>query len=75
MRETRTSLPEVVRFKAPAGFMSALAEAAALDATNASEFIRRAALAKLREIGVSVSSHRRPATMKEQPAPRLNQSH
>ena len=45
MRETRTSLPEVVRFKAPAGFMSALDEAAALDATNASEFIRRAALA------------------------------
>jgi hypothetical protein len=26
MRETRTALPEVVRFKAPAGFMAALTE-------------------------------------------------
>jgi uncharacterized protein (DUF1778 family) len=41
MRETRTALPELV------------AEAAALDATNASEFMRRAVLAKLREIGPS----------------------
>jgi hypothetical protein len=67
MRETRTALPELVRVKMPAGITSALAEAAALDATNASEFIRRAVLAKLREIGLPLESNRNTLKRNEQP--------
>jgi len=51
----------------PAGITSALAEAAALDATNASEFIRRAVLAKLREIGLPLESNRNTLKRNEQP--------
>jgi hypothetical protein len=58
MRETRTALPEVVRFKAPAGFMAALTEASARDCSNASEFVRRATLEKLREMGVLLPGSR-----------------
>lgn len=59
MRETRTALPEVVRFRAPVGFMAALSEASARDCSNASEFVRRAALEKLRAMGVGVPAYRR----------------
>src|SRR5215207_7453441 len=55
----------------PAGITSALAEAAALDATNASEFIRRAVLAKLREIGLPLESNRNTLKRNEQPHLRL----
>jgi hypothetical protein len=64
MRETRTALPELVRVKMPAGITSALAEAAALDATKASEFIRRAVLVKLR---LPLESNRNTLKRNEQP--------
>ncbi len=52
MRHERVELTEVVRFKAPAGFMSALTQAASQDLSSASEFVRRALIEKLRERGV-----------------------
>jgi hypothetical protein len=52
MRHERIDFTEVVRFKAPPGFMSARTEAASRDLSSASEFVRRTLLEKLRECGV-----------------------
>ncbi len=54
MRHERIQLTEMVRFKAPPGFMDALTEAASRDLSSASEFIRRSLIEKLRECGVRV---------------------
>ena len=59
MGETRTALPEVVRF----GFMAPLTETSARDCSNASEFVRRATLGKLRELpGSRNVAHRAAAS-------------
>ena len=52
MRHDRIQLTEMVRFKAPPGFMDALTEAASRDLSSASEFIRRCLIEKLRERGI-----------------------
>ena len=54
MRPERTHMTEVVRFKAPPGFMNAISEAASRDLSTASEFVRRTLIEKLREVGVRV---------------------
>jgi hypothetical protein len=43
---------EMVQFKAPDGFLSAVATAARRDHMSVSEFLRRCAITRLREMGV-----------------------
>jgi len=45
---------ELVQFKAPSGFLSAVTTAARQDYCSASEFIRRAVIGRLREAGVAI---------------------
>jgi hypothetical protein len=47
----RTHFPEQIQFKAPAGFMSALAAAARREHTSASEFLRRCVIPHLPNLG------------------------
>lgn len=52
----RTHFDELVQFKAPNGFLSAVATAAHRDHTTISEFLRRCAIARLREMGVPIQT-------------------
>jgi hypothetical protein len=54
----RTRFDEVVRFKGPPGFLSAVAAAAFQDHTSVSEFLRRTVIARLREVGVPIEATR-----------------
>jgi hypothetical protein len=55
----RIHFNEMVQFKAPDGFLLAVAIAARRDHTSVSEFLRRCAIARLREMGVPLkASHR-----------------
>jgi len=56
----RTHFDELVQFKAPHGFLSAVATAAHRDHTTVSEFLRRCAIARLREMGVQIQAVGRP---------------
>jgi hypothetical protein len=56
----RTHFGELVQFKAPDGFLSAVAVAAHRDHTTMSEFLRRCAIARLREMGVELRAAERP---------------
>jgi hypothetical protein len=47
-----TSFAEQIQFMAPVGLSAAVTAAAAQDHTSRSEFIRRAIIAHLREVGV-----------------------
>jgi hypothetical protein len=47
----RTSFPEQVQFKAPAGFTSAVAAVARREHTSVAEVLRRGMLAHLRQVG------------------------
>jgi hypothetical protein len=53
----RTQFDELVQFKAPNGFSSAVATAAHRDHMSVSEFLRRCAIARLREMGVQIANH------------------
>ena len=50
----KTHFAETVSFKAPGGFQNAVALAARRDHMTPSEFLRRAAIGRLREIGVDI---------------------
>jgi hypothetical protein len=52
----RTQFVELVQFKAPNGFLSAVAAAAHRDHMSVSEFLRRCAIARLREMGVPIQA-------------------
>jgi len=52
MRTQATPFNELVQFKAPDGFLTAVTAAARRDHTSISEFLRRTILARLAEIGV-----------------------
>jgi hypothetical protein len=52
----RTQFGELVQFKAPNGFLSAVATAAHRDHMSVSEFLRRCAIARLREMGVQIQA-------------------
>jgi hypothetical protein len=54
--EIRTHFGELVQFKAPVGFLSAVATAAHRDHTTVSEFLRRCAITRLREMGVQIQA-------------------
>jgi hypothetical protein len=56
----RTQFGELVQFKAPTGFLSAVATAAHRDHTTVSEFLRRCAITRLREMGVQIQAVGRP---------------
>ena len=56
----RTRFDELVQFKAPVGFLSAVATAAHRDHTTVSEFLRRCAITRLREMGVQIQAVGRP---------------
>jgi hypothetical protein len=68
MRHERVEFTEVVRFKAPPGFMSGLTEAASRDLSSASEFVRRTLLDKLRECGVAAPGQQDRQTGRPKPA-------
>jgi exopolyphosphatase/pppGpp-phosphohydrolase len=53
---TRTHFGELVQFKAPNGFLLAVATAALRDHMSVSEFLRRCAIARLREMGVQIQA-------------------
>jgi hypothetical protein len=53
MQDNRTGFFEMVRFRAPAGLASALAEAASREFTTPSALTRRAILREIREVGVT----------------------
>ena len=53
---SRTHFGELVQFKAPDGFLSAVATAAHRGHTTVSEFLRRCAIARLREMGVPIDA-------------------
>jgi hypothetical protein len=48
--------PEILQFKAPAGFTSAVEAIAARDHTSVSEVLRRAMLAHLRQVGAPLKA-------------------
>jgi hypothetical protein len=52
----RTQFSEIVQFKAPDGFLSAVATAARRDYCSTSKFIRRCVIGRLREAGVLIES-------------------
>ena len=52
----RTHFGELVQFKAPNGFLSAVAIAARRDYMSVSEFLRRCAITRLREMGVQIQA-------------------
>lgn len=56
MQVQRPSLTEEIRFRGPPGLLAALSLAAGRDYTTASEFARRAIVAKLRELGIEPSA-------------------
>ena len=52
MRTQATPFNELVQFKAPDGFSAAVTAAARRDHTSNAEFLRRAVIARLREVGL-----------------------
>jgi exopolyphosphatase/pppGpp-phosphohydrolase len=55
----RTHYDELFQFRVPVGFTSAVATAATRDHTTSSEFLRRCAIARLREMGVELRAAER----------------
>ena len=53
---SRTQFREIVQFKAPNGFLSAVATAARIDHMSVSEFLRRSAIERMREMGVKLEA-------------------
>jgi hypothetical protein len=62
MSHHQNQLSEMVRFRAPDGFGAMLAEAAAREFSNSSEFIRRAVVERLRSVGIDPHEIRKRAS-------------
>lgn len=63
-----SSFPERVHFKAPEGLSSAVSTAAKQDHCTPSEFLRRAVIGRLREVGVPLVSGHSAAAVSSQEA-------
>jgi hypothetical protein len=60
MAMLRTHFPELVQFKAPDGFKSAVVAAARRDHTAVSEFLRRCVIPHLPELGARCDESAEP---------------
>ena len=55
MRTQQAPFPELVQFKTPAGFSAAVTAAARAEHTTVAEWLRRVAIARLSEVGLSLN--------------------